>query len=45
METSKEEEVERTLKAAPLAVYPGVVEAAGVNAKLPGVFVEVLKYR
>ena len=33
METSKEEEVERVCKAAPLAVGAGVAEADGVNSK------------
>ena len=38
VETSKEEEVERILKSALLALGSGTVELAGVNAKRPGVF-------
>ena len=44
METSNEEEVERLIKAAPLPVGAGEVEAAGVNVKCLGVFMEVLEY-
>ena len=45
METSEEEEVEQVLKDAPLAGSGGAVDSAGVNAKHPGGFVEVLKVR
>ena len=44
-ETSEEEEVERILKAALLAVGAGAVEVAGVNAKHLGMFMHSLKYR
>ena len=43
VETSKEEEVDCILEAAPLAVDTGSVEADGVNANHLGDFVEVLK--
>ena len=42
---SKEEGVERRIEAAPLAVGAEAAESAGVYAKCPGVFVEVLKER
>ena len=45
METSKEEEMDSAIEAAPLAVGTGVVEADRLNAKHPGVFMEVLKDR
>ena len=45
METTKEEEVDRGLKYAPLAVGTGAVESDGVYAKRTGVFEEVLKDR
>ena len=42
---SKEEEVERIIKAALPVLVSGVVEEDRVNVKHPGVFVGVLKYR
>ena len=45
VKTSKEEGVERKIEAAPLAVGAEAAESAGVYAKCPGVFVEVLKER
>ena len=41
----KEEELYHVLKDATLAVGAGAPEADGVNAKRPGVFMEVLKDR
>ena len=45
METSKEEEVKRVIKAALLVVGAGPVDSAIVNMKRPGVFVGVFKDR
>ena len=42
---SKEEELERVLKATPLSVGAGTAELDGVNAKCLGVFAEILKVR
>ena len=44
-ETSEEDEVEFILKTTPITIGAGAVEAAGVNAKRLGLFVEVLKDR
>ena len=45
MEKSKEEEAECVIKDASFVVVSRVEEATGVNAKRPGVFVEVLGYK
>ena len=45
METSEEEEVDFVLEAALPVIVAGVKMLAGVKAKHPGVFVEVLKDR
>ena len=45
VEISKEEEVYHTLKSAPLAVGAGGVESSGVKLNIPGVLLEIFKYR
>ena len=45
METSEQKKLGHILNAAPLEVVVGTMELARVNAKHPGVFVEVLKDR
>ena len=45
VDMSKEEELERGLKASSIAVGTGVLESNGVNKKRPGVFREVLNER
>ena len=45
VETAEEDESERVIHYAPLAVGAGELEVTRVNVKLPGVFVDILKYR